>query len=307
MRPSVHYPKSHGRRHRQSHSSVGALLRGGFTLLEVLLALGLSLVLLAAVYGALDLYWSYSMAGQVEAERSQLARAILQKMAIDIRSVMYQTQEQATTSTDTISGSSSTTDDGSTGTDDGSTTITVEDPADAYTAQSVGVYGDATTLVLHISKPVRDAGFAPNSADEFFLPQSSDLQSVSYFLAGSGEGKLQQAVNGTGLARTQGDRLALNLADESGDVDSLAAQTQLLAPEINLLEFSYFDGIEWQASWDSTTMGGVPSAIGITIGFVDPDLSINPMLMRTASTSTNQFRLVVALPLADPNASLGSY
>ena len=54
------------------------------------------------------------------------------------------------------------------------------DQVEFLAESGVGVFGDSTTLVLHISKPVRDATYAAGS----------DLRSVSYFLAGSGGGAL---------------------------------------------------------------------------------------------------------------------
>ncbi len=74
---------------RSSHS------RRGHTLFELLLALGLSLVLLVAVYSALDLHWKYSAAGKEEMERMQLARAVLEKVALDIRHVAYRDSDEA--------------------------------------------------------------------------------------------------------------------------------------------------------------------------------------------------------------------
>ncbi len=60
----------------------------GFTLLEVLLALSLSVVLLTAVYGAFDLYLRLASSSNDDIEQAQVARALLRKMAIDIRSVV---------------------------------------------------------------------------------------------------------------------------------------------------------------------------------------------------------------------------
>ena len=55
----------------------------GFTLLEVILAIGLTTLLLAAIYSALDLYWKYTTIGQQQVERAQIARAVFQKITHD--------------------------------------------------------------------------------------------------------------------------------------------------------------------------------------------------------------------------------
>ena len=91
--------------------------RSGFTLLEVVLALGLSSLLMAAIYSALQMHWSYSLAGQVEMERAQVARALFRRIEVDLRSVIF--RSASLSSTDDSSASSSTS--GSSSTTGGST------------------------------------------------------------------------------------------------------------------------------------------------------------------------------------------
>ena len=272
----------------------------GFTLLEVLLAVALSLMLLVAVYGALNLYYKYSQVGQAEMERSQIARALLNRMAVDIRSVVFRRAEEE----DASAGGESTS-------DDSEETITVEviDPEESYLTQSVGVFGDSETLVLHISRPRAAQLEIAETATS-----SSDLQSVSYFLVSEeSEGALPQLVaqqaseNSTiedaetsGLARMEGDRLAMNLADEQGDLESMASQARILAPEVDYLQFQYFDGAEWLDEWDSVAYEALPLAITITLGFRASEESQALTFSGIVGSSTNLYRLVVALPLAEP-------
>src|SRR5437016_13556567 len=61
----------------------------GFTLLEVLVALSLSVILIGAIYAGLSLYFRFSTTGHDEVERALLARSILRKIEMDVRSVMY--------------------------------------------------------------------------------------------------------------------------------------------------------------------------------------------------------------------------
>lgn len=86
-----------------------------------------------------------------------------------------------------------------------------------------------------------------------------DMQSVAYFLAGSGS-TLAQQLSGSGpsslgqvsgLSRLQGDRMAMQAADESGDLSSMASGVKLLAPEVASISFEYFDGVSWTTTWDS--------------------------------------------------------
>src|SRR5687767_7731294 len=70
--------------------------RTAFTLVEILVALGLTLLLVSAVYMALDLHYQMSTAGRGAATKAQLERAILQRMEADLRSVVFQLPEAAT-------------------------------------------------------------------------------------------------------------------------------------------------------------------------------------------------------------------
>ena len=44
----------------------GVRTSAGFTLIEVLVAVGTALMLLTAVYAAIDMHWRYENAGQLE-------------------------------------------------------------------------------------------------------------------------------------------------------------------------------------------------------------------------------------------------
>jgi type II secretory pathway pseudopilin PulG len=305
--PIMQCVKSHGASHGNHPAA--------FTLLELLLALGLSITLLTAVYSALELHWRFSTLGQVEVERGQIARAVLTKMSADIRSVMYQ---QATDEYDEDESADSASDDGI-GTDDSadsdygiatdSTVVEVTDPVDAYSGDSIGVFGDSMSLVLHIRRPYRQSA---DSVEQMLNPWSqSDLKSVSYFLAG-GQGSLAAMAGNQiqttteyedgidGLARMSGDRISLTLAASQSDLIEAASQTKVLAEEINSLSFEYHDGVEWLTEWDSNVQGRLPNAIGVTIGFREPDHPEGSILYQAPSESTDNYRIVVPLIVASP-------
>ena len=108
--------------------------RAGHTLIEILLALGLSLVILAAAYAALDQHWRYAEAGQRQTERMQVTRALFERMSLDLRSVVFRPEADA---------------DLAIGTGD-MTRIDVVQRADLYAGRSVGIVGDVQKLVLQI-------------------------------------------------------------------------------------------------------------------------------------------------------------
>lgn len=286
--------------------------RAAFTLLELMLSLALTAALLTVVYSSLSLHWRFSTLGQIEVERAQIARAILTKISADIRSTMYSPPVDEYVPDNT--SEDDTGDD--TGTSDSDADeflvepiVEVTDPAEAYSGSSIGVFGDAVSVVLHINRPYRP----DTSSDEQVLnPESQSSQkSISYFLAG-GEGSLASMVAGQfqtkqeyddgidGLARMSGDRFTLTLADQQGDMVQLASQTKLLAEEINTLSFEYHDGVEWLTEWDSDVQGRVPNAIGVTIGFREPEHPEGSILYHQPSESTDSYRIVVPLVVSSP-------
>lgn len=271
----------------------------GFTLLEVLVALGLSIFLLAAVYSALDLHFKYTTAGQAEVQQAALARAILHRIEIDIRSVLYQEEPPAATTTDAAAGDAAAGD--AAAADAGATTSTtteatmIEDPMDAYNSTTTGLFGSASSLLMHISKPSRQMHLLGNYA------RMSDLVTVNYVL--------DPTVGG--LTRLEGDRMAINMAKQSGNAGTVAKNTELLATEVVGLRFAYFDGYTWAPAWDSLYYAGLPRAVAIELDLASTS-SVQSNLSGTQATGTTApavqvYRLVVAIPVSkpiDPNAQL---
>ncbi len=143
----------------------------------------------------------------------------------------------------------------------------------------------------------------------------SDVKTVAYFLqadesqaVSTGLADTPMAI-GSGLVRRQMDRAMTSFASQSGTLDPSAGGGSLLAPEVNYLEFRYFDGLEWQVEWDSEALGGLPVAVEITIG-IDPTGGQDPETLdvteatelATTDMTEHLYRLVVHLPAAKPTA-----
>jgi prepilin-type N-terminal cleavage/methylation domain-containing protein len=299
--------------------------RGGFTLLEVVIALALSLLLIGTLTIALDLFRQVSTVGGDDIRRGQLARSILQQMEIDLRSCTFQPPQAASS---TAGGSSSTGSSAGTGSGTGTgagtgtgsstgsgggtggTTGTAAGqsttPAVAYFSASQGLVGDVGSIVIYAARPTRDLQslVTPGEAEAVF---TSDLKSIAYFLAVRGaeglSGAAASALAGAessgdcvGLARLEGDRLATEFADLDADVQSMAASSKLLAPEVVSLEFRYFNGTEVKDAWDSTAEGRLPTAVEIAIGFAAGD----PASGSSDAAGVYVVRHLVSLPAADP-------
>ena len=276
----------------------------GFTLLEVLLALALSALLLGAVYMSLDLHWKYTTAGRDEVERTQLARAILNRITLDLRSALYRAPPEdesaesaaGSTSTDATSGGTET------GSADSSETILSEEPPDPTGSQSPGLYGNSETLMVYISQPSKTLDYAPLFDAERAGHRTSDQQTVSWFLARKGGFGLAGAVGmeQEGLARTSGDSLSTTLADQEGNLAALVEQTRVLAPEVTRVQFRYFDGVTWQPAWDSAQYGGLPRLVEVTIELQSAAGTATGK--STKAAQTQEFQVVVVLPASRPLA-----
>lgn len=289
--------------------------RRGLSLIEVLISLALSGLLLGSVYAAITMYFRYSSAGLDEVEHNQLARVLLQRIETDLRSIVYRPEVASTTATDdsdaTITDPTQTTDPAATE----STTQEVTDPSDAFTGSSSGLFGDFQTIVLHVSRPKLDLISSGSLNNPLVSSRTSDLKTVSYFVAGNGSGGLQAAAavhfssqsrtgasGSRGLSRMEGDRLALQLADKNGNVASLLGQTQMLAPEVSRVNFRYWDGSAWVVQWDSASYGGLPRAVEVTLEMtlstVDPNRS--RFRKKQQAEAPRTYRAVIALPISKP-------
>lgn len=270
--------------------------RSGFTLIEVLLSLALTVVLLLALYSVFDLYQRVTISGRVDVERAQIARALMRMVELDLRSCTFQPSEEEEAAVSEEE-------------DTEATVVEISTPEEALSGTATGIVGDAYSIVIYTSRPARSTSSSGGTT------RLSDMRSVSYFLADPSadglQGTVGQQVAGQsstidssgiqGLARLDGDQLSMQLADSQSDTESLADSSELLAPEINYLQFQYFDGIEWLEEWDSSAMGSLPLAVEIVVGFRPAD---NVIQQETSSASSEMasdlHRYVVSLPLAEP-------
>jgi prepilin-type N-terminal cleavage/methylation domain-containing protein len=293
-------------RHRSSGSTVTH--RSGYTLLELMIAVGLSAILMASLYKAMDIYLSLQLDSHEEISRQQVARAVLRQMTRDIQSVVFTKQEALPEEDEDIfsmsdSGSSGLSGAGTsglsgngmsglggTGTSSAGSSSAAEldgnsygsstiDPETVSTTYTSGLVGTSTDLQLFISRPDRNLAYV--SAQELTSPQqrTGDLLLVRYLLAsklGSGLGSMiadREAAGNTdgpiGLARVEGDLYGLSTAVETAeDLPQLSA-AKLIAREVSSVVFRYYDGGQWLDEWDSTARNELPKAIEIVITIRD--------------------------------------
>jgi Tfp pilus assembly protein PilW len=236
--------------------------RTGHTLIEILLALGLSLVILTAVYAALDQHWRYAEAGQRQTERMQVTRALFERISLDLRSVVFRPSagpEHAIGLVDTR--------------------IDVAQPDEAYGGRSIGVVGDGETLVVQTSTPNVEG--------------SSGSQTVRWEVrAVESRTAANQTGETNGLARIARDKATI----VSSDAAQAVSTRDLLAAEVETIRFRYFAGGSWLDRWDSVVRQKLPRAVEITIGF----RKLNSVDQRVNDKeASGEYRLIVPVPASE--------
>ena len=83
------------------------------------------------------------------------------------------------------------------------------------------------------------------------------------------------------------------------------AEEEIICRDVRSFSVRYFDGLAWQESWDSTTLGDVlPMAVSITLEVNDPTATNPQQAQANVRRITRVFNLSCAKPV-DPLAALG--
>jgi type II secretory pathway pseudopilin PulG len=302
--------------------------RRGYTLFELMIAVGLTTLLMAALYKAMDIYFNLQLDSHEEITRQQVARSVLRQMTRDIQSVVFTKQdllpeEEEPEVMDMLStgisiGSGSSTGTGSTGSTSeldgnsyGESTVDPETLSNTYTS---GLVGTATDLQLFISRPDRNLAYV--SAQELSSPEqrTGDLLLVRYLMASKTGGGLGSQIadreapgnsdGPIGLARVEGDLYGLSTAVETAEEMPQLNAAKLLAREVFNVTFRYYDGAQWLEEWDSTARNELPKAIEIVLTLRDEQPAPGAVIYDEepdayALPQTNH-RMVVPLPTAEP-------
>ncbi|MCH2202559.1 MAG: hypothetical protein MK102_11360 [Fuerstiella sp.] len=273
--------------HRRSFESV----RTGFTLLELTLAIGLTSLLMAAVYGAMSTCWSLAMDSHEEIMRAQVARSLLQQLARDIQSCTFVEQVNQTQAEET------------------NVENTVTEKAGTGVCHN-GLVGTDRDLVLYISYPSRNLGYvaAPDAVGT--TDRHSDLMVVRWLLAESSGGGLSSAMAGqqttvhdgpvAGLARGNGGVTGFGQAIETGDINLQVDSTVLLSHEVKGIRFEYFDGLEWLTEWNSASLNKIPLAVRIELTLRGSSPTGDAGSLGSGAPNLTTHTLVVPIPVASP-------
>lgn len=263
--------------------------RPGFTLLEMMLALGIGLLLLGGLYVGMDVHLEYAQSGRDLVREANVAHAVLNRISQDIQGhvapVDPRNQPEATASTSTSSTSSSTTT-----TTEATTTENSTDSAATPTTEegsSASILGAAVTFNLGIQGEADHLTLASSRLKRSQSPGASDLRRVQYWL-----------IAGKGLARIESTQVT------SGDPQQAYLgqnASNIFAPEVAGIRFEYWDGSAWQTSWDGSQLGpdgetptGPPVAVAVTV-----TLQRIYKNQPVAEGSVAEYRQVILIPSAN--------
>lgn len=278
----------------------------GFTLIELILALALSVVLLSLIAGALSWGVSRAVGNRETVEQARLVESVIRMVRADIsQSIIYDPQEtdaamsvaEASAAFDVDS-----LDDISAGGSGGGDTSDSSLTASVSLRRALGVIGTLSDLQIDVLR--EHPQFEVDEAGGIVAPTAtSGITTVRYAL-GQGTASLgtTAVLNGeqqaTGLVRQEVGRDLLNWAEQAGTAAQLVGQPVLMAPEVSRLEFRYYNGTDLVEEWDSTLMEGqLPSAIEMRMWFVENFAEQLNQPSRDA-VETAPYVITIALPNA---------
>ncbi|HWL09470.1 MAG TPA: prepilin-type N-terminal cleavage/methylation domain-containing protein [Planctomicrobium sp.] len=255
--------------------------RSAFTLVEVLIALALSVMLIFAIYASISMSYRFNIAGRAEIAGQQFMRGLTHRLNEDIGSVRFAAPEaEVDTSTGSAAEETTASDSGSFGSSFGfssssgetaATTLSFDGILEAGLPPAFGVVGFPDMLHLCTSLPTRERSYYSFEDRKLGNERISELLVISYGLVkldsltlATMEKELEISRPDQGLGRRTRDFFA------SDTVDEVLAMPDLIAAEVTELSFKYFDGTDWYDSWDSLAMGMLPRAIEVTYGIWNP-------------------------------------
>jgi prepilin-type N-terminal cleavage/methylation domain-containing protein len=261
--------------------------RSGFTLLEVIVATTIGVLLLAALYTAVNTQIRYTSSGRDVIEASLVARSVFDRITNDILpnlGAIDPSRSQSSSSNQSsasASPSSSASGSGSSGSGASQSGASSSSSSGASSSGvntaltfNVGVQGDSSTLNLCVSRWPGEIyrSNAGNPSDPTVQANVSDLRRISYWLFGTSDKE-------TGMARQE-----VKLATSDDGIAAMNTELPqdpsfIFAPQVRSVTFQYYDPTNqaWVDQWDGTATAsdgvtplGPPAGIAITLEIALP-------------------------------------
>jgi len=228
--------------------------RAGFTLIEIIAAIAIASVLLAAVYGTLTFMLRSIQIGKEAVASMQIIRGTTIRISTDIRKSLALTMSTPSI-VDALAAAS-----GSQSGSSGSTSSSGSTPGGSSSSSTIpptqfnlGLQGDLQSLTIYASREPRYSILDADVPNGVF----SDLRIISYTLTPDG------------LVRQE-------ISNVLSGAPELTSQPEIIAPEVKDLQFQYFDQNQatWVQQWDGS-LNGPPAAVEVTITVQMPGDGVN--------------------------------
>jgi len=257
--------------------------RGGFTLLELLLAAAISTLVLVGVGGLILIIYRVEQTSARDVHLVQTGHNLLRQFDWDLQSIAGRLVEEE--STEAVS----------TG------TVLALDSAD--TSLDFGVEAESTAMPFYLvgdsqgveflAEPVSRTGRQLTVIDDPLAV--SDIQRTQQRLLVWGfntPSTMDVQLDGYG----PDDPMARFEALADGELVNIEWLGGLPLPELVSMEFLYFDGTDWYEEWDSTSLEMLPRAIQVTVvlqitgqSTSDPNPDLIYTLSRIIAIPTQRF------------------
>ena len=283
--------------------------RRGYTLLELLISLALTLVVMGIIANSIRLYMVTMSKHQAAIERRIVARAVLDMIRNDLRAAMQYKDNDYSGLNDLLKTQQAITGAANGAEEEEEEEEEDEDPVadEDAVAYRPSLIGTSNALILDINRLPRLDQYNPfvdSTMDAVSTP--SDVKSVTYYASMSGGGmqdnlEFAEARAPGGLYRREIDRAVAEYRGDARLSFSPDKFTQLVAPEIAEIRFSYFDGEDWRAEWNSADDNGFPLAVRIEL-VIDPQRAVETTGYQYSGfdrENMERFSLTVHLPLAE--------
>ena len=186
----------------------------------------------------------------------------------------------------------------------------------------VGLYGSASSLQFDMSRLPRvdeyEALYSANS-ELGVIDIPSDIKTVTYFVCsedtfeaaknpGLMSGSPQPSISGRGrgLMRRELSQAVSSWAEANGNLQATYADAKLLADEVVGVQFRYYDGDAWLEDWNSDDLGGLPTAVEITVT-IQPTYAMSEEALEKFAADEpppeKAYSLIVHLPAAHAAAA----
>lgn len=248
--------------------------RRAFTLLELVLAIALSVVLLGLLATSINLHLIRVDASRQSVERAQLVRGLFRILAEDLRQAAVGYVQDTAEATKLAEASAAFDVDqvdvaqagaaGGAGTT-GSTGTTTQQSQEAPTRPPLGMAGDSASFSVYVERE-RPSGFSPEAgivASTTSAPGGVTL--VRYAIA-TGEVTDTQGRVLRGLVRQEVGRDVYLLQSDQGGDPFAYGSTWNVGPEVVGMQIDYTDGSNTFQDWGtSEDQSPLPAAVDVTL------------------------------------------